>query len=45
MHRSTLPPAFTLSMNTRSLKASTYHAILVSLGDVLHFVMDGGYGG
>lgn len=43
MHRSTLLTAFTLSMNSRSnLKVSTYHGILVSLGNVLHFVMGGG---
>ena len=30
-------------MNSRSnLKVSTYHGILVSLGNVLHFVMGGG---
>ena len=45
MHRSMLLSAFTLSMNTRKLKVGTYHGILVSLGNVLHFVTDGGYGG
>ncbi len=42
MHRSTLPAAFTLSTNTRNLKVSTYHGVLISLGNVLHFVTDGG---
>lgn len=42
MHHSTLPAAITLSMNTRNLKYSTYHGVLVSLGNMLHFV---GYGG
>ncbi len=41
MHRSTLPAAFTLSMSTRDLRAGTYHGVLVSLGNVLHFVTDG----
>lgn len=37
MHRSTLPAAFTLSMNSIDFKVSTYHGVLVSLRNVLHF--------
>jgi hypothetical protein len=41
MHRNMLPAAITLSMNTRNLKVTTYHGVLVSLGNVLHFICNG----
>ena len=46
MHRNTFPTVHRIEYrNTRDLKACTYHGVLVSLGNVLHFVKAGGYSG
>jgi hypothetical protein len=43
MHRSRFPTAFAVSTSTHDFKAGTYHGVLVSLRNVLHFVSAGVY--